>query len=68
MAALALGLAIMGAASMVYYEFGLFVPRLRGAHAAKHLAGGYVFADDFYPVWLTTREWIQNAATLTAQL
>jgi hypothetical protein len=27
MAALALGLAIMGAASMVYYEFGLFVPR-----------------------------------------
>jgi hypothetical protein len=60
MAVFALGLAIMGAASMVYYEFGLFVPRLQAIHAAKHLAGKYVFADDFYPVWLTTREWIKE--------
>ncbi len=64
--ALALGLAIIGAASMIYYEFSLFVPRLQSAHAAKHLAGKIVFADDFYPVWLTTREWIEERRDLYA--
>jgi hypothetical protein len=59
-AALALGLALVGAASMCYYEFGLFMPRVEKVRAAKHLRGEYSFGDDFYPVWLTSREWIHD--------
>ncbi len=58
--ALALGLALVGAASMVYYQFGLFMPRVEKVRAAKHLAGGYSFGDDFYPIWLTSREWLRE--------
>jgi hypothetical protein len=45
---------------MVYYQFGLFMPRVEAARAAKHLAGPYAFGDDFYPIWLTSREWLQH--------
>jgi hypothetical protein len=45
---------------MVYYQFGLFMPRVEAARAAKHLAGRYAFGDDFYPIWLTSREWLQQ--------
>ncbi len=56
-AMLALSLALMGAASMLYYHLGLFVPRVLGGRAAKGLGNGYAFGDDFYPIWLTTRQW-----------
>ncbi|MGB0032706.1 MAG: hypothetical protein WBP77_16065, partial [Candidatus Sulfotelmatobacter sp.] len=59
-AALALGLALVGAASMLYYQFGLFMPRVQTVRAAKHLAGGYAFGNDFYPIWLTSRQWLRN--------
>jgi Glycosyltransferase family 87 len=59
-AAWALGLALVGAASMCYYEFGLFMPRVEEVRAAKHLRGEYSFGDDFYPIWLTSREWIHE--------
>jgi hypothetical protein len=58
LAAIALGLAILGAASMVYYEFGFFIPRVQEAHLAKHMVGQYLVGQDIYPVWLTTREWL----------
>jgi len=58
--ALALGLALVGAVSMVYYQFGLFMPRVEKVRAVKHLAGGYSFGDDFYPIWLTSREWLRE--------
>jgi hypothetical protein len=45
---------------MLYYQFGLFMPRVQKVRAAKHLAGPYAFGDDFYPVWLTSREWLQE--------
>ncbi|MGA8273111.1 MAG: glycosyltransferase family 87 protein [Candidatus Sulfotelmatobacter sp.] len=57
LAVLALALALMGAASMVYYHQGLFMPRVLEVRAAKGLAGGYFFGNDLYPVWLTAREW-----------
>jgi hypothetical protein len=56
---LGLALSLVGAASMLYYQFGLFMPRVERARAAKHLSGEYSFGDDFYPVWLTSREWIR---------
>lgn len=58
LAAVALGLALIGAAGMVYYQFGLFMPRVQRVREAKHLAGKYSFCNDFYPIWLTSREWL----------
>jgi hypothetical protein len=53
---LALSLALLGASAMLYYHLGLFMPRVLEVSAAKNLAGGYFFGNDFYPVWLTSRE------------
>jgi hypothetical protein len=58
-ALLALTLALAGAASMLCYHLGLFMPEVRQASETRHLAGKYSFGDDFYPIWLTTREWHQ---------
>jgi hypothetical protein len=57
---LCLTLAMLGAASMVYYHLALFMPRVQKAQAAKHLSGEYVLGNDFYPIWLTSREWIRE--------
>ena len=57
---LCLTLAVLGAASMVYYHLGLFMPRVEKAQAAKHLSGEYSFGNDFYPIWLTSREWLRE--------
>jgi hypothetical protein len=54
--ALALALACVGAASMVYYHLGLFIPRALQVRASIGLGHGYSFGDDFYPVWFTSRE------------
>src|ERR1035438_8701129 len=59
-AVLCLTLAAVGAASMVYYHLGLFMPRVEKAQAAKHLAGEYSFGNDFYPIWLTSRQWLRE--------
>lgn len=42
---------------MLYYHQGLFVPRALESRAARHLDGGYAFGNDFYQIWLTSREW-----------
>jgi hypothetical protein len=54
--ALALALACVGAASMVYYHLGLFIPRALQVRASIGLGNGYSFGDDFYPIWFTARE------------
>jgi len=41
---------------MLYYYSALFVPRVAAVAEVKSLGGGYFFANDFYPVWLTSRE------------
>lgn len=53
--ALALALACVAAASMVYYHLGLFIPRILQTRDAIGLGNGYSFGDDFYPIWLTAR-------------
>jgi Glycosyltransferase family 87 len=57
---LSLALALVGAAAMLYYHLGWFMPRVLEAQSSKNLAGGYAFGNDFYPVWLTTREWARQ--------
>lgn len=48
--------ALLLAAAMTYYHLGVFVPYATERKAAKGLGGGYSFGNDFYPVWLTSRE------------
>ena len=57
LAAVALTLAFVGAASMLYYHLHLFIPRVLEVRATKGLGNGYAFGDDFYPIWLTARQW-----------
>ena len=59
-ALLCLTLAMVGAGSMLYYHLRLFMPHVEKAQAAKHLAGEYSFGNDFYPIWLTSRQWIHG--------
>ena len=53
----ALILALIAAGSMLDYHLGYFIPRMLAVRAASGGGNGYSFGDDFYPVWLTTREW-----------
>lgn len=57
---LALCLAVIAAASMLYYHEGLFMPRAAAVQAAHGLGNGYSFGNDFYQVWLTDREWLDH--------
>lgn len=54
---LAVVLAFIAAAAMLYYHQGLFMPRVLEIRAAKGLGDGYAFGDDFYPIWLTAKLW-----------
>jgi len=60
LAFLALSLALLGAAAMVYYHLALFMPHVLEVSSTRNLAGRYAFGDDFYPVWLTSREWLRE--------
>lgn len=53
---LALLLVLLTTAGMTYYHLGLFMPRALQNWTNEGLGGGYHFGDDFYPIWLTTRE------------
>ena len=57
---LALCLALIGAASMLYYHQRLFMPSVVAARTAQGLRNDYSFGNDFYQVWLTSREWLQH--------
>ena len=41
---------------MVYYHQRIFLPKVFSVSQARNLAGGYSYGNDFYPIWLTTRE------------
>jgi len=57
---LAFCLALIAAASMLYYHQALFIPRAREVQQSKGLANGYSFGNDFYQIWLTSRELLQT--------
>jgi hypothetical protein len=57
---LALLLALIGAGSMLYYHQGLFMPRVVAVRTAEGLENGYSFGNDFYQVWLTSRQWLRQ--------
>jgi hypothetical protein len=42
---------------MTYYHLGIFMPRMLAVRAHYGGGNGYSFGDDFYPIWLTTRQW-----------
>jgi hypothetical protein len=54
---LVLCLALIGAGSMLGYHLGFYVPRMLEVRAFNGGGNGYSFGDDFYPIWLTTRQW-----------
>jgi hypothetical protein len=57
---LALCLALIAAASMLYYHQALFIPRALEAQRTRGLANGYSFGNDFYQIWLSSRELLQS--------
>jgi Glycosyltransferase family 87 len=57
---LAVFLVLAISAGMTYYHLGLFLPHAVERGVAKGLGGGYSFGNDFYPIWLTSREALQR--------
>ncbi len=57
---LALCLALIGAPSMLYYHQKLFLPSVVAARTAQGLRNDYSFGNDFYQVWLTSRELLRH--------
>ena len=55
-ATLAFCLALVGAASMIYYHQGLFMPRVVAVLKAEDLGNGYSFGNDYYQVWFSCHE------------
>lgn len=45
---------------MIYYHQGLFMPRVVAVRTAAGLGNGYSFGNDFYQVWLTSRECLRS--------
>jgi glycosyl transferase family 87 len=45
---------------MLYYHQALFIPRALTVASAEGLGNGYSFGNDFYQVWLTSREWMRQ--------
>jgi hypothetical protein len=43
---------------MLYYHQALFMPRVVAVRTAEGLGNGYSFGNDFYHVWLTSRQWL----------
>lgn len=60
-------LSLVASVAMGYYYLALFIPRVAEAHAAAHLADGYDFGHDFYPIWLTSRRGINPYSPATTK-
>lgn len=45
---------------MLYYHQGMFMPRVVAVQRAAGLGNGYSFGNDFYQVWLTSRQWLRQ--------
>jgi len=46
------------ATAMGIYYFGIFLPHAGAERRLHNIANGYWFGDDFYPAWLSSREWL----------
>lgn len=57
---LALCLALIGAAAMIYYHEALFMPQVLAVQEARGLGNGYSFGRDFYQIWLSARQWFRH--------
>src|SRR5690242_12322966 len=55
-AIIALCLAIVSAAAMLYYHLHIFIPNALQSRATHGVGNGYVFGGDFYPIWLVARQ------------
>jgi hypothetical protein len=53
---LAVFVVLLLSCGMTYYHLGLYLPHVIQWRIATGLGGGYSFGDDFYPIWLTSRE------------
>jgi hypothetical protein len=49
-------LVLLLSSGMAYYHLGLYLPHVIQWRIATGRGGGYSFGDDFYPIWLTSRE------------
>ena len=47
---------------MLYYHQGMFMPRVVAVRTAAGLGNGYSFGNDFYQVWLTSRQWLREGS------
>ncbi len=45
---------------MLYYHQGMFIPRVVAMRATNGLGNGYSFGNDFYQIWLSSREWLRQ--------
>lgn len=52
----ALTLCLLCSFCVGYYFFGLFLPAAHEGAVSRKLAGGYEYGNDFYQIWLTTKE------------
>jgi hypothetical protein len=43
-----------------YYFFAVLIPRARELQSSHHQAGGYGYGNDFYQIWITTRELLEH--------
>jgi len=64
---IALFLALIGSASMLHYHQGLFMPGVLRVRAGGGLGNGYSFGNDFYQVWLTSREELRQPRDLYSE-
>jgi hypothetical protein len=53
---LAVFITLLLSASMAYFHLALFLPHFIQLRASAGVVGEYSFGDDFYPVWLTSRD------------
>jgi hypothetical protein len=54
-------LSVLFSACMGYYHFGLLLPRSQNTFAVRGLGNGYHFGNDFYPLWLSSQQWLLHA-------
>jgi hypothetical protein len=52
---------------MLYYHQRMFMPRVVAVRTAAGLGNGYSFGNDFYQVWLTSRQWLRQGRDLYSE-
>ena len=52
----------------LYYFFGMMIPGMHPGLEARHLAGGYGFGNDLYPIWLASGELLHGRNPYSPEL